>query len=98
MQKDKKIKRLILLIFVFIIVVAGIGIFYYQYQNMQHETKRKITYVDGIVHNDFNSRIIGTQQEYSAKIDKLLMIDGVKEAFASRDRVKLFKLLLNFRT
>jgi hypothetical protein len=93
MRKNKKSRRMIAIIFSAVVIAIGAIVFFREYNALQLETKSKISYVDSIVHQDFNSRIADAKEEYSKKIDKLLNQDDVKKAFAQRDRKKLFRLV-----
>ncbi|MEN8304282.1 MAG: PAS domain S-box protein [Campylobacterota bacterium] len=92
MSKDRYKRKILLL--VFIIILAAWGVLHlYQYTKMKNNLNSNISYIGTIIRKDFNSNITKTQKEYSYRTDKVLKTEGIIEAFTSRDREKLFKLL-----
>ncbi len=86
-------KKQLLITILLIIILNGIILFFYQSTKLKDILDSRISYISSIIHNDFNAKILTTQKEYTLKINKLLSIDGVKEAFASQDRDKLHSLI-----
>lgn len=83
-----------MLLSVFIILLLNSAVlFFYQSSKFKDNLESKISYMQNIIEEDFNEKILDTQKEYSVKMDIILNIPGVKEAFASQDREKLYSLI-----
>ena len=85
-------KRVMWLIFI-IISITGVVLYSYQYTKLNEELDSKISYSSNLIYKEFNSHLLDAQKEYSMKVDKLLKIEGVTEAFALKDRKKLYELV-----
>ncbi|NOX14505.1 MAG: hypothetical protein GXP61_00420 [Epsilonproteobacteria bacterium] len=92
-RKDNK-RRKVMIVILFVVIILGAAAFLtYRYMVLQNDINSKVSYSEDIIHKDFNSNIEDVKREYSRKVDSLLSIDGVKKAFASRDRQKLYELV-----
>ena len=85
-------RKMMLLTFV-LISIGGILLYSYQSVRLKNSLESEIAYISSLIHKDFDTHIVETKKEYSLKVDRLLKIDGVREAFASKDREKLYELV-----
>ncbi len=86
-----KIKMLLLILV--IILSSGVLLFYYQSAKLKEEHQSKITYIGKIIHENFHTKILETQKEYSFKMDELLSDDGVTKALDEQNREELYSLV-----
>ena len=94
MDNNNQIYKIKVLVLTFLVIaITGIILYFYQSQTLKKNLYTKIKYVDSLIHKDFDSKILFTQKEYSAKVDSILKIDGLTHAFASKNREELYRLV-----
>ncbi len=92
-KKHNKKKRWIIITLFILIVISAAAFLFYRYTVLQNNINSKVSYAEDIIHKDFNSNIAYVKKQYVKKVDKLLSIDGVRKAFASKDRQELYNLV-----
>lgn len=93
--KEKNIKRTILTLIFIILVVSGSIITFYQYNLIKNDIQSDIDIQDKFVHKSFAFFLKELKEDITFKSNYLLAPNEVREAFANRDREKLYSLIAN---
>ena len=89
MNTNKNFKLLVLTIFSFITIFI-----YFEYMMMDHYFEENIHQEQEMVKNSYNHKVKEIQQEYSRRMQTILLHPEIKKAIVNNDRKRLKKILL----
>lgn len=94
MQKIKKLEFLTYLLVLTVVIAVGVINFIFDNERLEINLDNSLKYKSIVVKNFFENSIKYNTDIYNYKLEYILKEEGVIEAFESKDREKLYDLLL----
>ena len=94
LEKEKKLKSTLLSLVLLILVLFGAVVSFHQYNLIKNNIENDIKVQNNYIHKTYTLFLNKLKTDISIKADFMLGTSGVKKAFSTKDREKLYSLVV----